>query len=312
MEVTFCSLCDQSIPAKDASNWKNDEGNPLCKVCHYGIRREITRADQADQADQNQARMQRANKLAGLSLVAALTLMAVLFGAHSCKVPAEAEREQRIQKVLRETRAEFQASIDSTLAKVATPSKTEPEVDEVPQPNSEVERLKREAARTDDPEPDPAPKPIAAVEKRQNIQVSPKTIRMFPLFPGGRVKWGNYDLPVVPATRRNVRAYRVRMAEFYGEFARSARCYSKRQRQEQAGRFIIQSDKVIGFGGVKVPDSYVEWTKLFVKVIQNYTESMYYEDGIPELEFFERQKHGDLHGRANRMLEDLTRNPKLR
>lgn len=139
-----------------------------------------------------------------------------------------------------------------------------------------------------------------------------KSIRMFPPFPEGRIKWQAFELPVVPATRQNVLAYRHRMAEFYDEFDRAAECRTRGERVEQAGRFILSCDSKIGFEGVVVPDSYVEWTKLFVQVVQIRAESMYIPWGMDEVEFLAKHKQGDIHSRANALLERLTSRPSIR
>lgn len=132
-----------------------------------------------------------------------------------------------------------------------------------------------------------------------------KSIRMFPPFPNGRINWEGFDLQVVPASRENVRAYLSRMREFYDEFDRADRCRSEQERTEQAGRFIIDCDSVIGFDGVVVPDSHVEWTKLFVQVIQIRAESMYLPWGPEEIDFRERHKEGEIHEQAIALLESL-------
>ena len=134
-----------------------------------------------------------------------------------------------------------------------------------------------------------------------------QSIRMFPPFPDGRIKWEGFDLRVVPASRENVRAYRSRMAEFYDEFDRAAKCRTQQERAEQAGRFIITCDSKIGFDEVVVPDSYVEWTKLFVQVIQIRAESMYFAWGAAETEFLAKHKQGEIHAQANALLETLTK-----
>jgi hypothetical protein len=133
----------------------------------------------------------------------------------------------------------------------------------------------------------------------------PKKLRMFPPFQGGRIKWEAFDLPVVKATPEVVRVYLFRMYEFYGEFDRANSCRTETQRIEQAGRFIIQCDQSIGFDGVVVPDSLVEWTKMLVQVIQIRAESMYLPYGVAEAEFRLKHKEADLHAQANRIHEQL-------
>jgi hypothetical protein len=149
-------------------------------------------------------------------------------------------------------------------------------------------------------------------EPGASLATIPKSIRMFPPFTEGRIKWQPFDLPVVAATDQNIKAYRLRMAEFYGEFDRANGCRTEQQRIEQAGRFIISCDATIGFDGVEVPDSYVEWTELFVKVIQIRAESMYYPWGVPETEFRTKHKESEIHAQANALLEDLTKRSRIR
>lgn len=158
-----------------------------------------------------------------------------------------------------------------------------------------------------------APQPVdnqsTLAQARSEAMVAPKPaverIRVFLPFPNGRIKWEGFDLPVVPATRENVRAYLSRMREFYDEFDRADRCRTEQERTQQAGRFIIDCDPVIGFDGVVVPDSHVEWTKLFVQVIQIRAESMYLPWGPEEIEFRERHMEGELHEQAIALLESL-------
>lgn len=135
---------------------------------------------------------------------------------------------------------------------------------------------------------------------------------MFPPFPGGRIKWEGFDLPVVPASRDNVWAYRNRMKEFYDEFDRADKCRTQQERTAQAGRFIIGCDSQIGFDGVVVPDTCVEWTKLFVQVIQIRAESMYLPWGAAELEFLVGHKLAEIHAQANALLEALTKSQTIR
>jgi hypothetical protein len=153
----------------------------------------------------------------------------------------------------------------------------------------------------------PAPPTEARVETVATPVPAVQSIRMFPPFSDGCIKWEGFDLPVVPASRDNVRAYIGRMKEFYDEFDRAVKCRTQQERTEQAGRFIIQCDSKIGFDGVVVPDSYVEWTKLFVQVIQIRAESMYLPWGIAETEFLVKHKEGEIHAQAIALLETLTK-----
>lgn len=134
-----------------------------------------------------------------------------------------------------------------------------------------------------------------------------QTIRMFQPFPGGRIDWQDFELPVVPASRKNISAYRRRMASFFMEFDRAENCRTKSQRIEQAGRFIIECDRVMGFDGVVVPDDYVEWTKIFSRIIQIYAESMYFEAGLPEMDFWNKHDLNGLMEKSNVLLERLTK-----
>jgi hypothetical protein len=154
----------------------------------------------------------------------------------------------------------------------------------------------------------------ARVEPVATPESAVKSIRMFPPFPNesGRIKWKGFDLPVVPASRDNVRAYLIRMREFYDEFDRADRCRTQQERTEQAGRFIIDCDSMIGFDGVVVPDSHVEWTKLFVQVIQIRAESMYLPWGVAETDFRVKHKEAEIHAQANELFEALTKSHSIR
>lgn len=134
---------------------------------------------------------------------------------------------------------------------------------------------------------------------------TPKELRMFPPFQGGRIKWGDFDLPVVKSTPEVVKAYLFRMYEFYEEFERANLCRTETQRIEQAGRFIIQCDQVIGFDGIVVPEEYVEWTSIMVRVIQIRAESMYLPFGVAEAEFRLKHKEAELHAQANKIHEQV-------
>lgn len=162
------------------------------------------------------------------------------------------------------------------------------------------------------PAPQTVESPLTLPEEEGETVVSPepavKSIRVFTPFPNGRIQWEGFDLPVVPASRENVRAYLSRMREFYDEFDRADRCRTEQERTEQAGRFIIDCDPTIGFDGVVVPDTHVEWTELFVQVIQIRAESMYLPWGPEEIEFRKSHNEGEIHERANALLEALGKN----
>ena len=134
---------------------------------------------------------------------------------------------------------------------------------------------------------------------------TPKELRMFPPFQGGRIKWGDFDLPVVKSTPEVVKTFLFRMYEFYEEFERANLCRTETQRIEQAGRFIIHCDQVIGFDGIVVPEDYIEWTRIMMRVIQIRAESMYLPFGVAEAEFRLRHKEADLHAQANKIHEQV-------
>ena len=198
--------------------------------------------------------------------------------------------------------AQANPSTPTTPASESASTSASPEV--LVQPKSTVPQLDDNPATSTEAPVEPVAPPDSAV----------KSIRMFPPFPNesGRIKWKGFDLPVVPASRDNVRAYLIRMREFYDEFDRADRCRTQQERIEQAGRFIIDCDSVVGFDGVVVPDSHVEWTKLFVKVIQIRAESMYLPWGPEEIEFRVKHKEAEIHEQAVALLEALTKSHSIR